>query len=85
MSMKDAVLSADLDDLQARLHCAIELVRVVHTALADSVSVPVAADFDGLYAAYCLLESLDREFAEKIDAVCKQKIEAWARRECASS
>lgn len=67
MSMKNAVLSADLDELQVRLHCAIELVRVVHTALADSTFAPTAADLDGLYAAYCLLESLDREFAEKID------------------
>lgn len=67
--IKDAFLSADLDELHIRLHCAIELVRVVHTALTEGASIPSEADFEGLFGAYCLLESLDNELAGKIESL----------------
>ena len=57
--------AADIDELQYRIHCASELVRMVHTAMTDSSDEPCERDFDGLFGAYLLLNSLENEMHEE--------------------
>ncbi len=56
--------AADIDDLQYRIHCAIELVRSVHESITDGANEPGQNEYDALFGVYCLLHSLDMELEE---------------------
>lgn len=54
----------DMQDLQYRMHCAAELVRAVHTTIAEGPCEPGENDYDALFGAYWLLHTLDVEMKE---------------------
>lgn len=56
--------ATDVQELQYRIHCAVELVRVVHTTITDGVSEPSENEYDALFGAYWLLRTLDAEMKE---------------------
>ena len=41
--------AADIDDLQYRIHCAIELVRSVHESITDGANEPGQNEYDALF------------------------------------
>ena len=51
----------NVDELQYRIHCATELVRMVHASLTQDINEPGENDFDGLFGAYWLLHALEKE------------------------
>ena len=57
---------ADLEELQYRVHCAVEMVLAVHTAITQGVNAPDGNDYDALFGAYCALGSLDTEFQNAV-------------------
>ena len=58
---------ADLDELQYRIHCAIELVRMVHTSITQGENEPTENDYDGLFAAWNQLDNLNEELKADIE------------------
>lgn len=51
-------------EFQYRVHCAVELVRAVHTTIAEGQSKPDENDLDALFGAYWYLHTLDAEMQE---------------------
>lgn len=56
--------ASDVQELQYRMHCAAELVRVVYTAIMEGANKPGENDYDALFGAYWLLHTLDAEMKE---------------------
>lgn len=54
----------DVQDLQYRIHCAVELVRMVHTASEYGPDEVGEDEKDALFGAYWLLKTLDNELEE---------------------
>ena len=69
--------AADVQELQYRVHCAVELVRAVHTTITEEQNAPDKNDYDALFGAYWLLHTLDAEMKETGErlwgAVCEAK------------
>lgn len=55
---------ADVQDLQYRMHCAVEVVRAVHTSMNEGSCAVGQDDYDALFGAYLLLHTLDEELKE---------------------
>ena len=58
----------EISELHYRLHCAVELVRMIHSSITEGVNNPTMDDWDGLFAAYLLLASIDKEMEAKIES-----------------
>lgn len=56
--------AADVQELQYRIHCAVELVRAVHTTITEGPHEPDEKDYDALFGAHWLLHILDVEMKE---------------------
>ena len=56
--------ASDVQELQYRVHCAVELVRAVHTTITEGASEAGEKDYDALFGAYWLLYTLDKEMKE---------------------
>ena len=67
MGMNLYLRIADLDELQYRIHCAIELVRMVHTSITQGENKPTENDYDGLFAAWNQLDNLNEELKADIE------------------
>lgn len=69
--------AADVQELQYRVHCAVELVRAVHTTITEGQNEPDENDYDALFGAYWFLRTLDAEMKETAErlggAVCDVK------------
>lgn len=67
--------AADVQELQYRVHCAVELVRAVHTTITEGQNAPDENDYDALFGAFWFLHTLDAEMKETgerlWDAVCE--------------
>lgn len=57
---------ADLEELQYRVHCAIEMVSAIHTAITQGESTPGKNEYDALFGAYRTLDSLNTEFQNDV-------------------
>lgn len=57
----------DLDELQNRLHGAIQLLRHSYYGITASGCEPDERDFDALFSLFCYLQSIDDELSAKID------------------
>lgn len=57
---------ADLEELQYRVHCAIEMVSAIHTAITQGDSTPGKNEYDALFGAYRTLDSLNTEFQNDV-------------------
>lgn len=70
--MRDKLIekASDVDELQYRIHCATELVRMVHASLTQDVNEPGENDFDGLFGAYWLLSTLEKEMHQVSEELC---------------
>lgn len=70
--MRDKLIekASNVDELQYRIHCASELVRMVHTSLIQGESKPSDDDFDGLFGAYWLLSTLEKEMHQVSEELC---------------
>ena len=57
----------DVQDLQYRIHCATELVRMVHTAIVYGPNEAGEDEHDALFGAYWLLQTIDAELEKAGD------------------
>lgn len=68
---------SDVQDLKYRIHCATELVRMVHTAIEYGPNEAGKDEHDALFGAYWLLQTLDAELEKVGDrlwsAICEVK------------
>lgn len=58
----------DMAELHYRLHCAVENVRMIHGSITEGVNNPTMDDWDGLFAAYLLLQAIDKEMETAIES-----------------
>lgn len=61
----------DLEDLQYRLHCAVNMVWAVHSCMTDGCYSPECC-FDALYGAYRYLETIDNELEKMLESEIKE-------------
>lgn len=71
----------DVQDLQYRLHCAVELVLSVHTSITKGDCAPDQDSYDALFGAYLLLHTLDEEMKETREQLWRSVCDSYQSKE----